>query len=465
MFLGRKGGVMQAETDPRPGPQGGFGEAIAQAAILVVEDEPGMRNFIERILAPKCRAVHLAANAAEASALIARTDFDLVILDNLMEGQRGVDWLSEQRRLGFFPPAILMTAYADMETAIQALQAGASDFLLKPFRTNQLLNGITRCLEGERLRRENLVLRQELRNSVDQDRLRSELVGGSPAIEAVRQVIARVAATPSSVLITGASGTGKEVAARMIHALSDRAGRAFVPVNCAAIPQDMLETELFGHVRGAFPGAEQNREGLFMSARGGTLFLDEIAELSVGLQAKLLRAIEDRRVRPLGSERETPVDVRLIFAANADLDKAVAEGRLRADLLYRINVLHIAMPTLVERGPDLFDLVHLFMDILSRQLGMRPVPITAEVRANLATYDWPGNVRELRNAVERALILGHFPPLTAPLGRRDGQTLAEIERRAIMGTLAALDGDREAAAARLGISRKTIDRRLADWNG
>ncbi|MEF9605525.1 response regulator, partial [Paracoccus sp. PXZ] len=233
---------MQAETDPRPGSQGAFGEALGQATILVVEDEPGMRNFLERILAPKCRAVRLAANAAEATALIAETDFDLVILDNLMEGQRGVDWLSEQRRLGFFPPAILMTAYADMETAIQALQAGASDFLLKPFRTNQLLNGIGRCLEGERLRRENLVLRQELRNSVDQDRLRSELVGSSPAIEAVRQMIARVAATPSSVLITGASGTGKEVAARMIHALSDRAGRAFVPVNCAAIPQDMLET-------------------------------------------------------------------------------------------------------------------------------------------------------------------------------------------------------------------------------
>lgn len=456
---------MQAETDPRPDTQGAFGAAIAQAAILVVEDEPGMRNFLERILAPKCRAIRLAANTAEASALIAETDFDLVILDNLMEGQRGVDWLSEQRRLGFFPPAILMTAFADMETAIQALQAGASDFLLKPFRTNQLLNSITRCLEGERLRRENLVLRQELRNSLDQDRLRRELIGSSPAIEAVRQVIARVAATPSSVLITGASGTGKEVAARMIHALSDRADHAFVPVNCAAIPQDMLETELFGHIRGAFPGAQQNREGLFMSARGGTLFLDEIAELSVGLQAKLLRAIEDRRIRPLGSERETPVDVRLIFAANTDLDKAVAEGRLRADLLYRINVLHIAMPTLVERGPDLFDLVHLFMAILSRQLGMRPVPITAEVRANLATYDWPGNVRELRNAVERALILGRFPPLAAPLGRRDGQTLAEIERRAIMGTLAALDGDREAAAARLGISRKTIDRRLADWNG
>lgn len=464
---GSQGGIRMG-TNPEPEAEnafgGAFGGAIAQSAILVVEDEPGMRRFLERVLAPKCRLLRLAADTAEASALIAETDFDLVILDNLMQGQRGVEWLAQQRRLGFFPPAILMTAYADMETAIQALKAGASDFLPKPFRPNQLLNGINRCLDNERLRRENLVLRQELRNSVDQDRLRGELIGRSAAIEAVRQMIARVAATPSSVLITGASGTGKEVAARLIHALSDRAGQAFVPVNCAAIPQDMLETELFGHIRGAFPGAESNREGLFLSARGGTLFLDEIAELSVGLQAKLLRAIEDRRIRPLGSERETPVDVRLIFAANTDLDKALAEGRLRADLLYRINVLQIAMPTLVERGADLFDLAQLFMDVLSRQLGMAAVPITADVRTNLATYDWPGNVRELRNAVERALILGRFPPMAAPLGRRDSQTLSEIERRAILGTLAALDGDREAAAARLGISRKTIDRRLADWN-
>lgn len=314
------------------------------------------------------------------------------------------------------------------------------------------------------MRRENLILQQELRNNIDLGRLRSELIGSSPAIERVRQVIARVAPTPSSVLITGASGTGKEVAARMIHALSDRARMPFVAVNCAAIPRDMLEDELFGHVRGAFPAADRNREGLFSSARGGTLFLDEIAELPVALQAKLLRAIDDRRIRPLGSERETAVDLRLIFAANADLDRAVAEGRLRADLLYRINVLHIHMPTLAERGGDMFDLAELFMDTLSRTLAAPKVPITPEVRAGMATYDWPGNVRELRNAVERALILGRFTPLVASLGRRDGQTLAEIERRAILGTVAAFDGDREAAAAQLGISRKTIDRRLADWN-
>ncbi|MDQ7774873.1 MAG: sigma-54 dependent transcriptional regulator [Paracoccus aminovorans] len=463
---------MPAETADTPGPDrpgahslGAAGDALAEAAILVVEDEPGLRNFLERILGPKCRCIRLAADAAEASALVAETGFDLVILDNLMQGQRGVDWLREQRRLGFFPPAILMTAFADLDTAIQALQAGASDFLLKPFRANQLLNTIRRCLQTEQLRRENLILQQELRNAVDLGRLRSELIGASPAIERVRQMIARVAPAPSPVLISGAPGCGKEVAARMIHAVSDRAAMPFVAVNCAALPPDMLESELFGHVAGAFPGAGRAREGLFGSARGGTLFLDEIAELPVGLQARLLRAIDARRIRPLGSERETEIDLRLIFAASTDPERALAEGRLRADLYYRINVLTIRMPTLAERGSDVFDLAQLFMDHLSRHLAMPPVPITPEVRASLATHDWPGNVRELRNAVERALILGRFTALAPTAGSRDGPTLAEIERRAILGAVAGFDGDREAAAERLGISRKTIDRRLADWHG
>lgn len=456
--------MMGIQTDPRPDMPSAEGDALSRASILVIEDEPGMRNFLERILASKCRAIRLAANTTEASALAAEADFDLVILDNMMEGQRGVDWLRQQRPLGFFPPAIMMTAYADLETAIQAVQAGVSDFLLKPFRTNQLLSAIHHCLASEKLRRENMLLQQELRNSIDVDRLRNELIGNSAAIERVRQMIVRVAPAPSSVLITGASGTGKEVAARMIHAHSDRAQMPFVAVNCAAIPRDMIEDELFGHVQGAFPGADHNREGLFASARGGTLLLDDIAELPVELQAKLLRAIDDRRIRPLGSERENMVDVRLIFAANADLDRAVAEGRLRADLLFRINVLHLHMPTLVERGGDIFDLAALFMDSLSARVGMPAVPITPEVRAAMSAYDWPGNVRELRNAIERALILGRFTPLTPAVGHRDGQTLAEIERRAILGAVAAFDGDREAAAARLGISRKTIDRRMADWS-
>ncbi len=448
------------------GPAPDFGEALAQASVLVVDDEPGMRHFLQRTLASRCRSVETAPDTARAAEMLAAGHHDVVILDNVMDGRRGVEWLAAQRASGHFPPAILITAYADLETAIQALQAGASDFLLKPFRSNQILNAVTRCLERARLERENHVLRHELRASSDHILLRNQLIGESPAIRAVRDMIGRVAPLLSSVLLTGQSGTGKEVAARMIHELSPRAARPFVPVNCAAIPPDMVETELFGHMKGAFTGAHQSREGLFLHARGGTLFLDEIGELPPPAQAKLLRVLEDRRIRPLGSEREVPVDVRLVFATNSDLDRAVADGRFRADLLYRINVMSIHMPPLCDRSEDVQDLATLFMEKLSRQLGMPEVPIPPAIRAGFAAYRWPGNVRELRNTIERALILGRFTtdapavPATAM-----PETLAEMERRAILAALAACGGDREAAAARLGISRKTIDRRLQGGNG
>ena len=449
------------------GPAPYFNEILAQASVLVVDDEEGMRHFLGRSLGRRCRRVDMAADTDQAEAMLAKGNHDLVILDNVMEGRRGIEWLAAQRASGPFPPAILITAYADLETVIQALQAGASDFVLKPFRTNQILNAVSRCLERARLERENHVLRHQLSASNDHILLRGRLIGESPAIRDIREMIARVAPLPSSVLLTGQSGTGKEVAAHMIHALSPRADKPFVPVNCATIPADMVETELFGHIRGAFTGAHQSREGLFTHARGGTLFLDEIGDLPLPVQAKLLRVLEDRCIRPLGSEREVAVDVRLVFATNADLDRAVAEGRFRADLLYRMNVLSLHMPPLRDRGDDVQDLADLFMAKLALQLGMPPVPITPAVRAEFAAYGWPGNVRELRNTIERALILGRFtgPGQAAAPAQALAGTLAEIEQRAILSALAACEGDREAAAARLGISRKTIDRRLQDWHG
>ena len=459
---------MEAVIRPRESGQNrDFGDALAHANLLIVDDEAGMRHFLSRTLGNRCRSVEVAPDCETAMVLMEERHFDLVIVDNRMQGKLGVDWLAEQRDSGLFPPAILITAFADLETAIQALQAGAADFLLKPFRSNQILNAVARCLERVRLERENHVLRHELRANSDHILLRDKLIGSSPAIEAVRQTIARVAPLPSTILLTGQSGTGKEVAARMIHALSDRAAKPFVPVNCAALPADMVETELFGHMKGAFTGAHQSREGLFLHARGGTLFLDEIAELPLALQAKLLRVLEDRRVRPLGSEREVAVDVRLIFATNTNLEKAVAEGRFRADLLYRINVLAIHMPPLAQRGDDVLELARLFMTKLAQQMGMPPVALTPEVEAGLAGYDWPGNVRELRNMIERALILGRFPAeFSNPAGAdHRGETLADLERRAIQSAIAAAGGDLDTAARRLGISRKTIERRLADWNG
>jgi DNA-binding NtrC family response regulator len=453
-------------TEMRGDPE--FGPWLAQASILVIDDEPGMRNFLVRTLGPRCKRIEEAADTEEASRKLDANHFDVVILDNIMPGRNGVDWLAEQRAVGFFSDAILMTAFADLETAIQALRAGAVDFLLKPFRSNQVLNAVARCLDRIRLQRENNVLRYELRSAADHIILRDRLIGESPAVVRARETLARVAPTPTTVLLTGQSGTGKEVAARTIHSLSDRADKSFVPVNCAAIPPDMMESEFFGHLEGSFTGAKGRREGLFTHAQGGTLFLDEIGELPLAMQSKLLRVLEDRRVRPVGSERDVPVDLRFIFATNAELEKEVEKGRFRADLFFRINVMQIRLPPLKDRGDDVQELATLFMRKLSQQLGMPPVPITDFVRRALVSYDWPGNVRELRNLIERSLILGAFPDdfggVALPASGVTVDSLADVERRHILSVLKETGANKDEAARRLGISRKTIDRKLALWN-
>lgn len=463
--------VEQGRTGMEPAADAEFGPWLAGASILVVDDEPGMRNFLVKLLGPRCKRIEEAESAKEASRKVEEQAFDVVILDNIMPGQNGLAWLAEQRAAGFFADVILMTAYADLETAIGALRAGAVDFVLKPFRSNQLLNAVSRCLDRARLQRENDVLRHELRSPGHQQLPGDRLFGTSRAIQQVRDTVARVAPLPTSVLLTGMSGTGKEVVARAIHAMSNRSCKLFVPINCAAIPAEMIESELFGHLKGAFTSAGRAREGLFMHAHGGTVFLDEIGDLPFPLQSKLLRVLEDRRVRPVGSEREVPFDARFIFATNADLERRVEEGSFRADLYFRINVVQITLPPLKERGDDVLELAAIFMREFSRQLGMPPVAIDERVRAMLRRYDWPGNIRELRNLIERAVILGAFPAeLGSGVERREApaeaarQTLADVERRHILAVLRELGGDREAAARRLGISRKTIDRKCVSWN-
>ncbi|MCW6533937.1 sigma-54-dependent transcriptional regulator [Sphingomonas lycopersici] len=460
-------GVPGQETEENNGVDPDFWPWLAQASILVVDDEPGMRNFLVRTLRPRCKRIDEASDAREASRKLDAQPYDVVILDNLLPGRTGLEWLTEQRASGLFADVILITAHADLDTAIAALRVGVVDFVLKPFRSNQLLSAVARCLDRDRLQRENAVLRQELKGASGREGLRSTLTGRSPAIEEIRKIIARVAPLPSSVLLTGESGTGKEVAARSIHALSDRGDKLFVPVNCGAIPSELLESELFGHVKGSFTGAHGAREGLIQYAKGGTIFLDEIGDLPLPMQVKLLRVIEDRRVRPVGAERETPIDVRFVFATNADLAERVNEGRFRQDLFYRINVLEIRMPRLVERGDDVEELASAFMSEVALQLGMAPVPIDEKVRRYLTRYEWPGNIRELRNFIERAVILGRFPNAyeraEEPPGRKP-RTLAEVERRHILAMLKETGGDREETARRLGISRKTVDRKCATWN-
>ena len=442
-----------------------FGPWLRKASILIVDDEPGMRNFLKRTLQPRCARIDEAKDVAQASGLIDENRYDIVILDNIMPGRNGVEWLEEQRAIGFFSDVILMTAYADLETAIQALRAGAADFILKPFRSNQILNALSRCIERRNLQRENYVLRHELKSTSEHLLLRDKLIGQSKGVEAIRKTIARVASLPTSVLICGPSGSGKEVAARSIHNLSDRSGKPFVPVNCAAIPTEMIEAELFGHVKGAFTGAMTGRDGLFLHADGGTLFLDEVGELPPQTQSKLLRALEDRRIRPVGSEREASVDLRFVFATNADLEKLVAEGKFRADLYYRINVMRIDMPPLKDRGDDVIELAELFLTRLAQQLGMPALELTETARGSIRRYGWPGNVRELRNYIERSLILGTFPEIGGGSagGASDEANLEAVEKRHILAMLERCEGNQSEAARQLGISRKTIERKLQSW--
>lgn len=384
-----------------------FADRLSAVSVLIVDDEPGMRNFMARILGPQCRRIELASSTAEAADWLAVETFDVIVLDNILGRERGLDWLRGLREQALVPPVVLISAFADLEIAIEAMQAGTADLLLKPFRSNQLLNAVLRCAEQSRLRAENSILRHELRRTSGDT---VAMLGQSPQIEALRATMERVAPLASSVLLTGESGTGKEIAARMIHGLSPRSTGHFVAVNCAMMSEAGAESELFGHLEGAFPGATSHREGLILHAHGGTLFLDEIAELPLSIQAKLLRSIEGRRIRPVGAERELPVDLRLICATNTDLAARVAEGRFRADLFHRIDILTLHLPPLRDRTGDAVMLARAFMGRLSRQLGLAPVTITPGVEAALSAARWPGNVRELHNLVERTLILGQFPP-------------------------------------------------------
>ena len=447
--------------------QSEFGIGLSQASVLVVDDEPGIRNFIVKILGPMVGRVEQADSAANASKLLDANHFDIVILDNIMPGTTGLEWLREQRKLGFFADAILITAFADMDTAIEAMRVGAVDFVLKPFRSNQIINAVARCVDRVNLRRENYLLKFELASG--NSAARERMLGSSAALQDIRTTLERAAPLMTPVMFTGETGTGKEIAARALHAMSDRAAKPFVPINCATISPDVIENELFGFVQDVGPNQRARQDGLFLNANGGTLYLDEIAELPLSIQAALLRVIEHRKIRPVGSLREVPLDLRFIFATNADLDQAVAEGRFREDLYHRIKVLKIEMPALRKRAMDIKELTLMFIQQISRSLGIEPLPLNEGVLLNLSRYDWPGNVRELRNVVEQSLIQGEWPSefaSTDPGKQVEAvDSLQEVERRHILTVLEACNGNRAEAARRLGVSRKTIDRKCAMWNG
>ncbi|WP_085904593.1 sigma-54-dependent transcriptional regulator [Kiloniella majae] len=436
-------------------------------SILIVDDEVGIRDFLERSLQKTYNHVAVASSAEEAEKLRQQHHFDLFIVDICLPGCSGVDWLKSLVEQGWQSDVIFMTAFADVDKAIDALRLGASDFILKPFRLEQMISTVKRCVEKRRLMRENFVLQRRIDNLYSPE----GMIGQSTLFLELFQMISRIAPTPSVVLIEGETGTGKELVASAIHKESGRMG-PFVPVNCGAISAELIESELFGHLKGAFTGAQKARDGLFFYADGGTLFLDEISEMPLLMQAKLLRVLEEKSIRPVGSEREISVDVRIVAATNRSLEQAKDEGLFREDLFYRLNVVKLAIPPLRDRREDIIPLVQHFSKMLARQLGMQAIPFDQADWLELEAHSWPGNVRELKNLVERCLLLGMFPKdilksendqLDSNLGYPAHWNLETIERDHIEKVLALTGGNKTQAAEKLGVSRKTLTRKFQFW--
>ncbi len=451
------------------GNSNGSGQPIRMSSVLIVDDEPGIRNFLQRGLSKYFGLVETAEDVETAEELRQHCHFDLIITDIRLPGETdGMAWVKRLRERDGRTGVIFMTAHADMETAIDALRTGAEDFITKPFRMEQMLASVERFLERAKVARDNIVLRRQVDMLIDN----VGVVGECDLMKHLCEVIQRVAPRPSTVLLEGESGTGKELAARAIHSLSNRTG-SFVPVNCGAMTAELLESELFGHVKGAFTGAHQSREGLFTYAEGGTLFLDEIGEMPMPMQAHLLRALEERTIRPVGSNREYTVDVRIIAATNKRLIDQVNKGLFREDLYYRLNVLSLQIPPLRDRPDDIPLLANHFMQQLAAELGVERRGLDETEIARLLSYDWPGNVRELKNVIERALLLNKTPSSCVPglhtFQDDDDQDEAEnlllesVEKRHILRVLNQESGNKSAAARLLGISRKTLERKAQAW--
>jgi len=434
--------------------------------ILVVDDERVLRNNVAKYLSMQGHQVDTAASGEEALQRVQEASYGLVITDRRMPGMDGIELIGRLRDHQPSALTLLITAYASVDSAIEALRGGAADYLLKPIDLGELGRKVSALLAtrdlADRVRR----LRQELRDrsgGVD-------LVGHSEAMGAVQEMIERIAPTPANVLIEGETGTGKELVARALHDRSDRAERDFIPVNLAAQPADLVDATLFGHEAGAFTGAQGRREGVFRAVRGGTLFLDEIGALPKGVQAKLLRVIENREVHPLGSDRPMPVDFRLVAATNRPLQELVRKSEFREDLYFRLHVVRIEVPPLRRRADDLPELSSRLLERHARSLGRKAPRLTGEALCALRQYSWPGNVRELSNVLERSMLLGDgdwidtggLPPLAQ---NRDAGVLLKpavenFERGHIQKVLALSGGDKKRTASALGVHLATLYRHL-----
>lgn len=443
--------------------------------ILVVEDDREMCRFLSELLSEEGHEVEVTHDGQSALRRYAETPFDLVITDLMMPRMKGTELVHRLREIDPEALALLITAFGSIESAVETMRAGAFNYLTKPFRTEEILLQVNRAVEESSLRKEVRRLRKELHGRYGP----SNIVGKSPSMNKVFEAVTQISDTPANILIVGESGTGKELIARAVHDQSSRSHGPLIPVNCAAIPETLLESELFGYVRGAFTDAKKDRKGLFHEAQGGSLFLDEIGEIPLPLQAKLLRVIEDKEVRPLGANRTEKVDVRIIVASNRELGELVSEGRFRQDLYYRLNVIRIELPPLRERSQDVPLLIDHFIRKYSDRSARKVTGISEEALAALMRYSWPGNVRELEHAIERAMLLGKgeqiaamdLPPellaqsdrevtLTEALSRRF--TLKTLEQEYIKKVLQATGGNKTETAGILGVDRTTLYRKLEE---
>ncbi len=445
--------------------------------ILIVDDERSMCEALEAGLTPRGFATQWTTTAAEALELLRATEFDVVLTDLNMRGLTGLELC--ERIVANRPdvPVVVITAFGSFDTAVAAIRAGAYDFITKPVKIDALALALERAVRHRALREEVKRLRQMV---VDTQRF-EEVLGESAAMRKVHELLTRIADSDSSVLITGESGTGKEVVAKALHRRGRRSHGPFVAINCAAMPETLLESELFGHARGAFTDAHVPRTGLFVQANGGTLLLDEIGDLPLSLQPKLLRALQERVVRPVGGNDEIPFDVRLIATTNRDLDSAVEDGRFREDLYFRINVIYVTLPPLRARNTDVLLLAQHFLAHDAAKAGKSVSGLSPAAAGRLLAYTWPGNVRELRNCVERAVALTQYEQIAVDdlpekiqayhrshvLVTSDDPTelapLEQVERRYILQVMEAVGGNKTLAAQVLGIGRKTLYRKLEQY--
>lgn len=440
-------------------------------SILIVEDEETLRESLKRVFTKEGFNVETTGSAEDALKLSEENIYDVIISDIILPGMDGIELLSKIRQILPEQIFIVITAYASVNTAIQALRLGAYDYIMKPIIHEEIKQVVRNALKQKRLLRENLLLKQEIEKQYDF----TNIIGESAAIKSIIEEIKKIADTKSNILLLGETGTGKELFARVIHHNSSRRDMPFIPINCSAIPENLLESELFGYVKGAFTGAITSKKGLLEEADGGTIFLDEIGDMPLSIQAKFLRVLEDQEIRPVGATKTKKVDIRFITATNKDLNDAVKKGLFREDLLYRINVITISLPPLRNRREDIEPLARYYMQKYANHLGKKITDISPEAISLMVSYNWPGNVRELQNVIERAVILAdneHILPEHLPENIKTTESFFEeslnkalsIEdyTRAFILKYQHIYGEQE-LAEKLGITRKTLWEKRKKW--